>query len=67
LQKLSKEARAAACFEIGMEIDIENAQPSLFLNVLNNISPNHDKSLLKKYCTYFKEWRQCLADYFSIS
>ena len=43
LQKLSRGARQAACHEIGVEIDIQNAHPTLLLKILEENAPDHNK------------------------
>ena len=50
LQKLSKEARNAACHGTGVEIDVNNAHPSLLLSILEENEPEHNKTIFKLFC-----------------
>ena len=43
LQKLSKGARQAACHNIGVEIDIKNAHPTLLFKMLRENDLDHNK------------------------
>ena len=68
LQKLTKEARCVATRGHGIEIDMMNAQPQLFLNLLKSLD-GYDKehfSMLQKYCSHFKNYRRFISEYFDL-
>ena len=63
MQTLTKEARAAACANGSLEVDISNCFPNCALQLY----PDKDLRALRKYAANTQTWRMAVAEYYEVS
>ena len=64
LQNLSKSARKVACENLGVEIDICNAHPTLLKNFLAEKQVIDEYKMIKLYAENYEKWRKFVEVYY---